>query len=132
VFAQNCATCHVAGGAGSGGHGVEIGPNLASVAGWPTDALLTGILDPSRSAEPRYLAYACTLDTGDVVYGIVLRETPAGVTMKGLDGVERTIPRGQVKSLESTNKSLMPEGIEAAVDAEQMADLIRFLRSQKP
>jgi putative heme-binding domain-containing protein len=127
VFVQNCATCHK-----SGKEGLEIGPDLISVAGWPADAMLTAVFDPSRSAEPRYLAYTCTLDTGEAVYGIVLRETPAGVTMKGLDGLERNIPRQQIKSLECMNKSLMPEGMEAAIDLQQMADLMAFVRAQKP
>ncbi len=127
VYAQNCATCHR-----SGNEGVEIGPNLISVVGWPADALLTAVFDPSRSAEPRFLAYTCTLDSGEAVYGILLRETPAGVTMKGLDGVERNIPRQQIKSLECMNKSLMPDGMEAAIDVQQMADLIAFVRAQKP
>jgi putative heme-binding domain-containing protein len=127
VFGQTCATCHRLGDAGT-----EIGPNLQSVAGWPPDALVTAILDPSRSAEPRYLGFNCALDTGEVVYGLVLRETPAGVTMKTLDGRERTIPRRQIKSLECTNRSLMPDGLEQAVDVQAMADVIQFLRSQKP
>lgn len=127
VYQANCATCHR-----SGNEGVEIGPNLISVAGWPPEALLTSILDPSRSAEPRFLAYTATLDSGEAVYGILLRETPAGVTIKGLDGVERDIQRKQIKSLESTNRSLMPDGVEAAIDHQQMADLIKFLHAQKP
>lgn len=126
VYQANCATCHKV-----GGEGVEIGPDLASIAGWPPDALLTAILDPSRSAEPRFLAYTATLDTGEAVYGILLRETPASITMKGLDGVEREIPRKQVKSLECNNRSLMPDGVEAAIDHQQMADLIQFLHAQK-
>jgi len=126
VYQANCATCHKV-----GNQGVEIGPNLASIAGWPADALLTGILDPSRSAEPRFLAYTAMLDNGEAIYGILLRETPAAITMKGLDGVERELPRKQIKSLECANRSLMPDGVEAAIDQQQMADLIKFLQSQK-
>jgi putative membrane-bound dehydrogenase-like protein len=126
VFAQNCTTCHHLAGIGN-----EIGPNLQSVAGWKPDALLTAILDPSLSAEPRYLGYNCTLDTGEVVYGLLVRESAAGVVMKGLDGKDREVPRHQVQSLECTNRSLMPDGLEAAIDRQRMADLIKFLRSQK-
>jgi putative heme-binding domain-containing protein len=126
VFANNCAACHKLAGVGN-----DIGPNLQSVAGWPPDALVTAMLDPSRSAEPRYLAFNCTLDSGEVVYGIVLREAPAGVTMKTLDGQEKTIPRRQIKSLECTNRSLMPDGLEQAVDQQGMADVIAYLKAQK-
>ena len=124
VFAQNCVTCHHLAGMGN-----EMGPNLQSVAGWKPDALVTAILDPSLSAEPRYLGYNCTLDTGEVVYGLLVSESGAGVTMKGLDAKERLIPRRQVKSLECTNRSLMPDGLESAINPQQLADLIKFLQS---
>lgn len=125
VFAQNCTTCHQLGGIGH-----EIGPNLQSVSAWTSEMLMIAILDPSRSAEPRYLSYNCTLANGEVVYGLLSRESAAGVVMKGIDALERTIPRAQIKSLECTNRSLMPDGLEAAVDQQSMADLIRYLQSQ--
>jgi putative heme-binding domain-containing protein len=125
VFAANCVTCHHLGNVGQ-----EIGPNLQSVAAWPADALMVAILDPSRGAEPRYLGFNCLLDTGETVYGLVISESAAGATMKGIDGKERVIPRRQVKSLECTNRSLMPDGLEAAIDKQAMADLIKFLQTQ--
>jgi putative membrane-bound dehydrogenase-like protein len=125
VFAANCVTCHHLGNMGN-----EIGPNLQSVAAWPTDALMVAILDPSRSAEPRYLSYNCALETGETVYGLMVRESAAGVVIKGIDAVERVIPRRQIKSLECTNRSLMPDGLEAAIDKQGMADLIKFLQTQ--
>jgi len=124
VYAQNCATCHR-----SGEMGVEIGPNLASVAGWPAEALTTAILDPSRSAEPRYLAYTAIVEGGDPIYGLVISETPAAVIMQGLDGIERTIARSRIKSLDCNNRSLMPDGLESAISIDQMADLIPYLHS---
>jgi putative heme-binding domain-containing protein len=125
VFANNCVTCHHL---ANMGH--EIGPNLQSVAAWPVDALMVAILDPSRSAEPRYLSYNCVLDTGETVYGLLVRESAAGVVMKGIDAIEREVPRRQIKSLECTNRSLMPDGLEANIDKQSLADLIRFLQTQ--
>src|SRR5262249_31441401 len=117
VFQQNCTACHRLSDTGT-----EIGPNLQSVAGWQFDAFLTAILDPSRSAEPRYLAYNCTLTSGEVVYGLLTNESTAGVVIKCIDGQERTIARPQIQSLECTNRSLMPDGLEAAIDKQAMAD----------
>jgi putative heme-binding domain-containing protein len=91
---------------------------------------MVAILDPSRSAEPRYLSYNCVLDTGETVYGLLVRESAAGVVMKGIDAREYVIPRKQIKSLECTNRSLMPDALEAAIDKQQMADLIKFLQTQ--
>ena len=42
---------------------------------------------------------------------------------------ERTVLRNQIKTLQSQNLSLMPEGLEGAIDHQQMADLIAFLRT---
>ena len=49
--------------------------------------------------------------------------------MKGLDGKERTLVRGSIQSLVSTNRSLMPDGLEAQISKQDLADLIRFLQS---
>jgi putative heme-binding domain-containing protein len=124
VFLQNCATCHRLGGVGQ-----EVGPNLESVRSWPPDALLTSILDPNRAAEPRYLAFTATTNDGETIQGVVTAETPAAVTMKSLDGKERVIPRSNLKTLVNTTRSFMPDGLEAAIPPEQMADLIRYLQS---
>ena len=45
----------------------------------------------------------------------------------GIDGAAQTILRSELESIESTGRSLMPEGLEGALDAEAMADLIAYL-----
>jgi putative heme-binding domain-containing protein len=123
VYVQNCAVCHRIGTQGN-----EIGPDLRSVRDWPADQILTNVLDPNLKAEPRYLSYTATLKNGQVLFGVISSETASSITIKGLDGKETTALRADVKTLEGTNKSLMPDGLEAAVSQQQMADLIRFLK----
>lgn len=127
IFTQNCAVCHH-----KGSLGADIGPNLDSVTAWRGDALLVAILDPSRQVEPGYLAYTVTLNDGDAVYGLITSESGNSLTMKGLDGKPRTLLRGQIKSVECTNRSLMPDGFESALDRQAIADVIRFLQSSTP
>src|SRR5207248_6283911 len=100
VFARACAACHRLGGVGQ-----EIGPDLASVVAWQSDALLTAILDPNRQVEPRYLSYTVTLTNGDSVFGIITTETSAAIAIKGLDGKEQKFLRGHLKSLINSNRS---------------------------
>jgi putative heme-binding domain-containing protein len=57
----------------------------------------------------------------------VAGETGGSLTLLGLDGTEQTILRGELRSLMSSGRSLMPEGLEAAVDEQAMADLVAFL-----
>jgi putative heme-binding domain-containing protein len=123
VFAQNCAVCHRAGDLGA-----ELGPDLRSVGGWSPDAILTAVLDPNRAVEPRFIAYDAKLADGASVFGVVTAETGNSITMKGLDGKERPILRGEIRSLASTGRSLMPDGLEAAIDKQGLADLIAFVK----
>lgn len=126
LFAQNCAVCHRANGAGA-----DVGPDLNSVAAWQGEALLTAILDPSRDVQPQYLAYTATLNDGDALYGIIASESGDVVTIKGLDGKSVSVPRGRIKSLNGTSRSLMPDGLEAVLSPQGMADVIRFLQGDQ-
>ncbi|MFM1747731.1 MAG: hypothetical protein RLZZ188_1397, partial [Verrucomicrobiota bacterium] len=54
--------------------------------------------------------------------------TAGSITLKLLDGTRRTFLRSQVEALEGGAASLMPEGLEAAIPPQGMADLIAFLR----
>jgi putative heme-binding domain-containing protein len=125
LFGQNCAVCHRKGNVGN-----DVGPNLDSVSGWQSDALLVAILDPSRQVEPQYLAFTAALQDGDAVYGVITSESASSITMKGLDAKPRTLLRAQIKSLVGTARSLMPDGLEAALEPQGIADVIAFLQSR--
>lgn len=49
------------------------------------------------------------------------------MTVRQAFGVESTFPRSSVRAMESTGHSLMPEGLEAALTPEGMADLLAFI-----
>jgi len=49
--------------------------------------------------------------------------------MKGLDGKEHPVLRTDLKSLVSTNSSLMPDGFESSMTRQQLADLMEFLKA---
>jgi hypothetical protein len=124
MFRQHCAVCHKL-----NDQGQDVGPNLANVREWTGEAMLTSILDPNRQAEPKYLAYTATTAGGEAIFGIVAAESGNGITMKGLDGKDRPVLRTDLKSLVSTNRSLMPDGFESAMTKQQLADLLEFLRA---
>ncbi len=124
VFALTCATCHRLGDVGQ-----EIGPDLRSVSGWEPDALLTSILDPNALVEPRYLSYTVIPNSGETLFGIITAETSDSITLKGLDAKEQTLPRTAIKSMESTNRSLMPDALEATVSDQDLADVIRYIQT---
>jgi putative membrane-bound dehydrogenase-like protein len=124
IYLENCATCHR-----SGGEGNEIGPSLLSVRDWTRENLLTAILDPDRTVEPRYLAYTVTTSDGQTLTGVITNESAAGLAIKTLDAKEHQVPRAAVKSLAATGHSLMPQGFESALTPKDVSDLIAHIQS---
>lgn len=123
VFAQLCASCHELDGAG-----LPLGPDLRSVAQHDAEKLLNSILDPSAIIEPGFTAYHCTLKNGEHLYGIVAVETATSITFKLPGNLTRPVLRTEISSMKSTGTSLMPEGLEAALTPQTLADVIAYLQ----
>jgi putative heme-binding domain-containing protein len=123
VFAKNCQTCHQ-----HQGQGKRVGPDLAGVTGRAPDQLLSDILDPNRNVEPDFVVLAAATRRGQVYSGLLAEETATTVKLRRAEGVEDTLLRSEIDELKSTGQSLMPEGLEANINPQEMADLIAFLR----
>jgi putative membrane-bound dehydrogenase-like protein len=124
IYSTICSVCHK-----RGSEGRDIGPDLLSVMEHPPEKLLDSILDPSADIQPGFNSYTCTLNTDEQIYGLLASESANSIVMKLVDGTTKTVLRNQIKTLQSQNLSLMPEGLEAAINPQQMADLIAFLRT---
>lgn len=127
VFLNRCIACHRMEGAG-----IDLGPDLKSIAGHPAEKILTNIIDPSLDVQPGYFAYQARLGDGSVIYGLVTSETGNSVTFKLSDGTSRLIARQDLAELQSTGLSLMPPGLETGLSHQDMADLIAWLRTTPP
>lgn len=124
-FATSCASCHRL-----DEIGLAIGPDLRGITSKTKPALLSSILEPSRSVEPRYLSYSALGEKGEVLaFGMIAAETATSVIFGLLDGSEKAVARKDILSLEGIGKSLMPEGLEANLDRQAMADLLAYLES---
>ncbi len=123
VFGQACVACHQLGGVGQ-----PIGADLAALSDKSSVALLVGILDPNRAVEDKYVLYTIETIDGGVLAGLLQEETGAGVRVALLDGQIKTVLRSDIVAVESTGRSLMPEGLEAAITHQQMADLIAYIQ----
>ncbi len=123
VFASVCISCHKLDGVG-----LELGPDLRSVAQHDAEKLLNSILDPSAIIEPGFMAYHCTLKSGEQLYGVIATETSASLTLKMAGNITKSVLRSDVASLKSAGTSLMPEGLEAAMTPQSLADLIAYLK----
>ena len=123
LFATHCAACHRLDGVGN-----VIAPDLAALTNRTPQIYLTGILDPNQAIQENWMMYIAKTKDGRTVAGSLVEETSAAVTLVGIDGVRTTIPRGELQSLTSTGRSLMPEGLEASINLAQMADLLAYLQ----
>ena len=97
----------------------------------PPEKLLSAILDPSADIQPGYAAYFCELTGGEQLYGSIAAETGGSLTFRLADGSTRAVVRAEIKSLQSSNVSLMPEGLEASLTPQSLADLIAYLKQPK-
>ncbi|HKQ37412.1 MAG TPA: PVC-type heme-binding CxxCH protein [Verrucomicrobiae bacterium] len=122
LFQQHCATCHRL-----KGQGTDLAPDLGMVSGKSVEALLVAILDPNQAMEDRYVAYTATTKDGREISGIISTETANSITMRSAGGVEETILRADLRDVSSSALSLMPEGLEAALPPQAMADLIAHI-----
>jgi putative heme-binding domain-containing protein len=125
-FAANCAICHKVKETGN-----AIGPDLAMTATKPDDWMLTALLDPNAAVEARYMIWVTTKKDGAATAGIITAETANNLTLRSADGLEHTILRSEVKETTPLHRSLMPEGLEAALQPQDIADVLAWLR-EKP
>ena len=125
LFKAQCALCHRL-----KGEGIEVGPDLAMTATKPDDWMLTAIFDPNAAVEPRYAAHLVKLKAGGELTGIIASETANNITLRLPGGTEQAVLRSDFAAVKPLGKSLMPEGIEAALKPQDVADVLAWLRSR--
>jgi putative membrane-bound dehydrogenase-like protein len=122
VFKNQCAKCHV-----HGGEGTRIGPDLTGMAVHPKEHLLTDIIDPSRSVEANFRAYTVTTKKGLVITGLLASESKTAIELFDSEGKKQTILRSNIEDINTSKKSLMPDGFEKLLSRKELTDLLEFL-----
>ncbi|MBU6300312.1 MAG: c-type cytochrome [Verrucomicrobia bacterium] len=121
-FQQRCLTCHRA-----AGEGFQVGPDLVTVKTKGREALLTAILDPGKEVAAQYVFYTVNTKEGETVAGLITEDQAKTMTLRMPGGLERTLERSAIKGSSSVGSSLMPEGLEAGMTPQDMADLLTFI-----
>jgi putative heme-binding domain-containing protein len=122
VFETLCAPCHRVGDLGN-----DVGPNLSTIRQWSPEQVMINILDPNREVAPNFVSYTVETKDGRTLDGMIAEESAASLTLKRAGGVQETVLRRDIAQLTGSSLSLMPEGLEAGITPQQMADLIAFL-----
>ena len=122
VFRKECATCHRVEGFGN-----NVGPELIAMRYRGPEAILLNVLDPNRQIDPAFIGYLAQTVDGRAYTGLIASENSTSITLKRAEGLTDTILRLDIDVLTSTEKSIMPEGLEQRIDIEAMADLLTYL-----
>jgi len=125
VFKKHCANCHRL-----GDEGHAVGPDLAALSDRSPQALLVGVFDPNRAVEARYVGFTAVDTSGRVQSGLLVSEAGGSVELLAAEGKRHVIPRSDLDVLQSTGKSLMPEGLEKDLQPQDVADIAALLSSR--
>ncbi len=123
VFRKHCASCHRVGEVG-----VDVGPNISDSRTKQPLELLTSILNPNLAIDNNYFRYVVLTEDGRVIEGIIAEETADALVIRGQDDRRELIRREDIDTMKATGVSLMPDGLEAQIDPQSMADLIGFIK----
>ena len=122
-----CTQCHTVDGKGG-----KAGPDLFAVGDkYGRDELIESILYPSAKIAVGYSTTTIRTRSGDMFQGIIKDANDREIALMGSDGKLVRIDTRQIDRQQTTDVSLMPEGLEAALTLPQFADLIAYLASLK-
>jgi putative membrane-bound dehydrogenase-like protein len=126
-FNQRCAACHKLFFKGG-----NVGPDLTAYQRDNLGTLLISILNPNAEIREGY-AYVDIETTDGRNLGGFLTDRDAQVTVvRGLDGQDITLRAADIRSVEPTGRSLMPEGLLDDLNDEQLRDLFAYMRQSQP
>jgi putative heme-binding domain-containing protein len=127
VFERVCAQCHQM----KSEIGTAFGPDLSAIRNRSTAAIMTDILLPNQSIADGYEFWEVTLTDDSKEYGIIVAETVTSITLTHAGGDEKVIQRASIQSMEASEVSAMPPGLENQLNPQEMADLIAYLKQTK-
>lgn len=123
LFAQLCATCHRVNGAG-----FEVGPDLRLAFQRAEETMIRDLLRPSDALTSSYETYVLHLREGEELRGILVSESATSITLRMAGGKEERVLRRDLAKVESSPVSLMPEGFGEALNPQDCANLLGWLR----
>jgi putative membrane-bound dehydrogenase-like protein len=127
VFKKVCAQCHK-----MYGEGVDVGPDITANGRSDFNQLLSNVFDPSLVIGAGYQATTVVTNAGQTFTGLVVEDSAQRIVLKVQGGEVKTIPRGSIDEMHVSKVSLMPEGLERQLQAQEIADLFAYLTLDRP
>ncbi|MCK6446460.1 MAG: DUF5329 family protein [Planctomycetes bacterium] len=121
VFSRTCQQCHTLFEVGG-----KLGPDLTGSNRADLDYLLSNVVDPSAVVGKEYQATIVELESGQIVTGIVKRETADGLELATETDVLHLAPSDIAERVLTPN-SAMPEGLLDPLSPDEIVDLVAYL-----
>ncbi|MEM8667475.1 MAG: hypothetical protein AAGG48_08180 [Planctomycetota bacterium] len=122
-----CANCHIV-----GKHGKEVGPNLSEIGSkLSREAMFTAILDPSAGISHNYETYTVLTDSGQVISGLKMSETPEEIVIRTSEAIDRKIALDEIERIKQSEKSIMPDNLHLTFDQQGLIDIVEYMTSLK-
>ena len=122
-----CRNCHRVGAIGK-----ALGPDLTAIGKDRSRVqLLESILYPSKRIEPKFLTYLVETVDGKVMSGLLVSRDEKQLVLRDAAGKQTTIAQEDIEFSAPQQKSLMPELLLRESTAQEVADLLEYLASQR-
>jgi putative heme-binding domain-containing protein len=120
-----CIKCHRVNGAGGEG-----GPDLSRVAAnYGRAELIESVLDPSKKVADGFHTTTLALADGQVFSGLVIADAGERLVLIDGQGARRDIRKADIEQRTQSDRSPMPERLEAGLTLEEFTDLIAYLET---
>lgn len=124
IYSERCLSCHRI-----GSEGFLLGPDMVTVKSTGREKILVNIIDPNSEVRPEYVGYVVETSDDESLIGLIANETATAVTVRQAYGREDVIQRASIIKMQSQGQSIMPEGLEADLTPQQMADLLEYIET---
>ncbi len=122
-----CNKCHVV-----NGQGTEVGPDLSGIGKkLSSEAMYESILFPSAGISHNYENWKVETADGNLISGLKISETDSEVQIKDAEGVTHRIQREDIEGIKQQQVSLMPADLHKNLTAQQLVDLVQFMKTLK-
>lgn len=127
LYEQSCAACHRLHGKGG-----EIGPDLTAFKRDDLETFILNTVNPNAAIREGYEMFMAQTKDGAVHSGFLASQDPRRVVLRDMAGVNVSLERGTLASLQSVGRSLMPEGLLGSQTDEQLRDLFAYMQITQP
>ncbi len=126
--ATTCITCH-----SMRGEGENIGPDLTQLGTrFTPEDMMQAIIEPSKTISDQYNSTEFSLKNGQTVVGRLINEDDGNYIISQnpyAPELTRKIPKSEVTGQHMSNVSLMPPGLINRLNADEVRDLLAYLKA---